>query len=112
MATWQQASKVFTGGTLQVKELKGRKVRTTYPIQGLLVYDPDPASKQQQTLDLRRGALGLVANPHPTRDEILIAFLNDPAKAPGSLTALRYGEFKAVSVNVPTFRLRFEVESA
>ena len=108
MAIWKKASAVFLGGTEQIKQLKGRKVRTIVALE-MPVYDP--IHEKPQVLALAAGVVGLVANPHPTRFDFLIAF---PSKTSTNLTTIealmKAGDFKVVIVNEPTFKQQFEIE--
>jgi hypothetical protein len=108
MASWRPSHAVFHGGTDQIRSLFGRRVRTTGPIAGLPMYDP--ASRHPGEFDLPMGATGLVAHPHPGTWNLLIAFPINAAQVPVSLGVLRFGTFKTVVVNEPTFRQRFEIE--
>ena len=109
MSTWKPASSLFLGGTEQIKALKGRKVRPQMALQGALVYDP--IHNRDDRFTVHAGMIGFVANPHPSRADLLIAFSMTPSSNAGSLDALvRTGTFKVVVVNEPTFKFHFEVE--
>jgi len=108
MSIWKNASSVFLGGTEQIKQLKGRRVRARTALQ-LKVYDP--IHNSDESMHLAPGTIGLVANPHPTRFDFLIVFPTKPGPAPTSLDSLtRGGDFKVLMVNEPTFKLQFEIE--
>jgi hypothetical protein len=110
MSSWKLASSVFFGGTGQIQAIKGRRVRARVPLSNFNVYDP--INPRTETFSVRAGAIGLIANPHPNRPELLIAFPLNPALAPTTLDNLmRTGGFKVVMVNEPTFRLQFEIEA-
>lgn len=110
MAIWKPASTIFHGGTDQIKALQGRKVRARAPIHGILVYDP--VHGKQESFDLHLGAVGLVANPHPTRNEILVAFPVNRGQAPTTLDQLaRSGSMKVLVINEPTFKWQFDIQS-
>ena len=107
MTTWKPASSVFLGGTQQIKSLVGTRVRTRMPLLSCALFDPIHGT--QETIDLPRGSMGYVANPHG--QWLLIAFPSPPAVLPSSLAELqRLGSFKVVMVNEPTFKLQFDVE--
>ncbi len=111
MSTWKPASTIFHGGTDQMKALKGRRVRTRTPIHGILVYDP--INGRHESFDLHLGAIGLVANPHPTRHEFLVAFSLSAGQPVTTLDQLaKSGAMKVVVVNEPTFRMQFDIELA
>lgn len=111
MSTWKPASSVFSGGTEQVKALKGRRVRARASLLQILLHNP--AQREQETFDIRAGATGWVANPHPTMSDcLLIAFPANASLQPANLDALvRAGAFKVAVINGPTFKLQFEIES-
>lgn len=108
MAIWKSASAVFTGGTEQIKKLKGRRIRAKVNLD-LILYDP--INGKQATTKLSAGDIGLVSNHHPTTFDFLLAF---PSAANTTITTLdalmRTGKFKVVVVNEPTFKVQFEVE--
>ncbi len=110
MATWKNASAVFTGGTAQIQQFKGRKVRAKVAMQ-LGLYDP--VNNTQAVTTLMPGAIGLVSNPHPTAlVGLLIAFDKRPGAMVTTLDSMmRGGSFQVVVVNEPTFKMQFEVES-
>lgn len=109
MAIWKRASSVFLGGTEQMKQLKGRKVKTRMALR-MPVYDP--IQNKVESLDLAAGTVGLVANPHPTLFQFLIAV---PTKPGANLTTLdslmRNADVKVVIVNEPTFKQQFDIET-
>lgn len=109
MSIWKIASSVFMGGTEQIRQLKGRRVRTRTALR-LPMYDP--IHNRDESISLAAGTVGLVTNPHPTLFQFLIAF---PTKAGNELTTLdrlaRNGDVKVVIVNEPTFKQQFDVES-
>ena len=107
MSGWKPASAVFLGGTQQIKSLVGARVRTRMHLLSFPLFDP--INNAPLTTDLPVGAVGFVANPHPSG--LLIAFPSHPGIPPTSLTELqRGGGFKVVIVNEPTFKQQFEVE--
>jgi hypothetical protein len=109
MAIWKPASVVFLGGTEQIRGLLGRRVRSRVTLQDVNVYDPSVA--RPQTFDVRAGAIGFVAHPHPARFDFLLAFPLDQSRLPSGLGALnRPGAFKVVEINEPTFKFQFEIE--
>ena len=110
MSTWKIASLVFSHGTEQIRALKGQRVRARAPLQGMPVFEPYPTGRSRQPFDVRLGAVGFVANAHPQRPELLLAFPDNPSATPADLETLtRSGSFKVVVVNQPTFRLQFDV---
>ena len=110
MSTWKPAAAVFTGGTLQIQNLVGARVRTQRLLRSFPLFDP--VNNAQRTTDLPMGAIGFVANPHGAN--LLIAFPSHPGAAPpASLAELqRTGRFEVVVVNEPTFKHQFEIERA
>jgi len=108
MPTWKPASTVFQGGTQQIEAMKGKRVRTTRPLLSARLHDP--VNSRDQTTDLARGAVGLVANP--LKDDLLIAYPKLASTVVSTLDALmRSGAFLVVVVNGPTFKAAFEVET-
>jgi len=108
MPIWKNASSVFLGGTEQIKQLKGRRVR---PRTALRVGVYDPIHNSNESIELAAGRVGLIAHPHPTLFHFLIVF---PTKLNSAITTLdnlgRSGDFKVVIVNEPTFKHQFEIE--
>jgi len=93
-----------------MKALVGRKVRARVPLQSVAVYDP--VQGKQETFNLRQGAVGLIANPHPVRFDFLIAFPVNVGQPVTSLDQLaRSGAFKVLVINEPTFKMQFEIET-
>ena len=108
MAVWKPASKVFGGGTEEIKRLKGRRVRARVDLQ-LPIFDP--IHHREASLSLNKGDIGLVSVPHPTRFDFLLAFPGKQTPVLPALDALvRSGDFHVVMVNEPTFKLQFELE--
>ena len=109
MSKWKPAASVFFGGTNQIQAIKGKKVRTRVPLLNIRVYDPN--NSRIETFSLNKGAIGLVANPHPNHPELLIAFPLNSVLEPTTLDNLmKSGQFKVIIVNEPTFKMQFEIE--
>ncbi len=109
MPIWKNASVVFLGGTEQVKQLYGRRVRARVPLQ-LSLYDP--INNRQETTQIAAGTIGLVSRPHPTKFDFLIAFAKKPIAPVTTIEKLMQGgDFKVVMVNEPTFKQQFEIEA-
>jgi len=109
MPVWKNASAVFTGGTEQIKKITGTRVRAKADLQ-LSVYDA--INNKQDTDTIKKGAIGLVSNHHPTLFTLLIAFDTRPTATITTLQNLmRGGAFKVFNVNEPTFKQQFEIES-
>ncbi len=106
---WKDASKVFLGGTEQIKALYGKRIRAKTSLQGANVFDP--AATKPQTINIAKDWIGFVARPHPTRFNFLLAFPTDQSKVPSTIEGLKAGTFKVVEINEPTFKLQFQVES-
>ncbi len=108
MPIWKIASAVFTGGTEQIKQFKGKKVRARAQLQ-LNVYDP--INNKQESIIIKSGAMGLISNQHPTQFSLLVAFDLRPTATITTLeNIMRGGTFKVVIVNEITFKQQFEVE--
>jgi len=112
---WKAASTMFVGGTDGVNKLKGRKVRTRAQLSSVHLYDP--SARKQQTILLKNGSIGWVANPLPFDAGImkglgiLIAFSTGQPNPTETLETLtRSGKFQVVVVNEPTFKMQFEIE--
>jgi hypothetical protein len=71
MPIWKNASAVFAGGTEQIKQLKGRRVRCKAQLQ-LNLYDP--INNKQEMASIAAGSIGIVSNHHPTQICLLIVF--------------------------------------
>lgn len=109
MPIWKNAAAVFTGGTEQIKQLKGRRVRCKAQIQ-LNLYDP--INNKQETAVIAAGSIGIVSNHHPTQFCLLIAFDMRPSASVTTLESImRGGRFNVFMVNDPTFKMQFEIES-
>ena len=109
MPIWKNAVTVFSGGTEQIKQLKGRRVRCKAPIQ-LNLYDP--INNKQESAAIAPGSIGIVSNHHPTQFYLLIAFDMRPSATVTTLeNMMRGGNFRVFMVNEPTFKFQFEVES-
>ncbi len=108
MAIWKKASAIFTGGTEQIKKLKGRRIRARANLE-LTLYDP--INNKQAAVKINIGEIGLVSNHHPTTFDFLLAF---PSTANTTITTLdalmRTGKFKVIAVNEPTFKVQFDIE--
>ena len=109
MPIWKVASAVFTGGTEQIKQLKGRRVRTKRQLE-LNAYDP--IHNRQETVTIRPGSIGILSNHHPSQlSMLLIAFDQRPNAIITTLESMTRGNaFKVIVVNEPTFKMQFEVE--
>ena len=108
MSSWKPAFSVFQGGTQQIKELKGKRVRAKVALSSIRIYDP--IHHQQTTADLEEGSVGFVTAPQGA--DLLVAFPEEPNSSPQVLEALvRSGRFFVVQINGPTFKQRFDVES-
>lgn len=109
MSNWKSASSVFGGGTEQIKELLGRRVRARTVLH-LNVFDP--INNQEKQVEVAAGRVGLISYPHPTRFDFLIAFPATPANSTTTLDVLmRRSDSTVIVVNEPTFKFQFEIES-
>ena len=61
MLNWKPAFSVFQGGTQQVKALIGKRVRVKQNLYSAAIYDS--IHKKHNTTDLKKGAIGVIANP-------------------------------------------------
>ena len=111
-ANWRHADTLFIGGSEQVKALTGRRVRARCALLGANVYDPDNGPSKK--IDVAMWSSGFVANPHPTRADVLIA-LPRPHTPGAQATTLeeltRRGGFDVIFVNYRTFREQFDIET-
>jgi len=99
----------FVGGTEQVRRLQGRKVRTRTALHAANVYDP--ISNKSATAHVGANSIGIIANPHPTQNALLIAFPTNPSTPISTLDdMMKRGNFTVIVVNQPTFRQQFEIE--
>lgn len=109
MSNWKSASSVFGGGTEQIKELLGRRVRARTALR-LSAYDP--VNNKDEQVEVAPGRVGLIAHPHPNNFGFLIAFPATPANSTTTLDVLmRRSDSTVVVVNEPTFKFQFEIES-
>ena len=109
MKNWKPASAVFFGGTSQIVAIKGRRVRPKTALFSAALFDP--IHNRHNTVDLKAGSIGFVANPHPQAPALLLAFPQLPMAAATTLEALMRGPaVNVVVINEPTFRMQFEVE--
>jgi hypothetical protein len=109
MAAWKQVSMVYSGGTMEFKKLYGKRVRARTNLT-LNVYDA--VNNRQMTTNIKVGAIGFVANPHPQLlGGLLLAFPKNPNTSTTSIETLqRSNNFEVIIVNEPTFKQQFEIE--
>lgn len=112
MARWIPITrKEFDGSTASIKALAGKRVRNRAALMGALVYEAIDPKKAQEKFDLKAGTTGIVANPHPNQQSLLVAVPTDANAIVTTLGALTKGGFKVLVVNEPTFRMQFELEA-
>jgi hypothetical protein len=112
MGNWFSVSQVFQGGTQQVVELAGKKVKANTSIPSVRLFDVVHPNKIESK-PIPVGLIGWLTGPNrnANQPEVLIAFPNDPKIPPQSLRELeRKSDFYVISIDEVNFKDRFYIE--